>query len=74
MDYDVVALQMQILISKWSTGYMKSGVIEFCNIKREDTTVNIFDLLKNYEWIEKFEQGSELELQTNWSETGFRVD
>lgn len=74
MDYDVVALQMQILISKWSIGYMKSGVIEFCNIKREDTTVNIFDLLKNYEWIEKFEQGSELELQTNWSETGFRVD
>lgn len=44
---------------------MKSRVIEFSNTKREDTTVNIFDLLKNYEWIDKFEQGSELELQTN---------
>lgn len=55
-DYDVVELQMQILFLNEALGIWK--VID-------DTTVNIFDLLRNYEWIDKFEQGSELELQTN---------
>lgn len=55
-DYDVVELQMQILFLNEALGIWK--VID-------DTTVNIFDLLRNYEWTDKFEQGSELELQTN---------
>lgn len=55
-DYDGVELQMQILFPNEALAIWK--VID-------DTTVNIFDLLRNYEWIDKFEQGPELELQTN---------